>query len=104
MMAWMKDLWARWFGPPTEERAPLSAQQLMDQMKQEKAGAADPAAWREGVATLRSRVFSGMDRARLWRRARRGYPGDVVELELITQPTGHDMAALNDLLRDLERG
>jgi hypothetical protein len=76
----------------------------MEEMKAERAGAADPERWRQGLNTLSSRVFSGVDRARLWRRARRRYPGEVVELSLVDRPTEHDVAALEDLLRELERG
>ena len=55
------------------------------------------------MATFKSRVFSRPDRARLWRRARRRYDGDLVELDLITAPTSHDLEALEDLLRELSR-
>jgi hypothetical protein len=75
----------------------------MQQMKADRATPADDRAWREGVATFKGRVFSGMDRARLWKRARRKHPGEVVELDLVMQPTTHDLAALQDLLRELER-
>ncbi len=80
-----------------------SALDLMQQMKADRAKPADRAAWREGMVTFKGRVFSGMDRARLWRRARRRHPGEVLELDLVTQPTTHDLAALQDLLRELER-
>ena len=80
-----------------------SALELMQQMKAERANPADPAAWREGVATLKGRVFSPQDRARLWRRARRRYPGKGGDLDAITEPTTHDLAALIDLLRELDR-
>jgi len=80
-----------------------SALDLMQQMKADRAKPADRASWREGMATFKGRVFSGMDRARLWKRARRKHPGEVLELDLVTQPTTHDLAALQDLLRELER-
>ena len=72
-------------------------------MKAERAAPADEEAWARGLATLKSRVFSGTDRSRLWRRARRRHPGEVLELELVTRPDTHDLAALEDLLRELER-
>lgn len=101
-MGWFGDLWSRWFGG-SEGSTGIGAAELMREMREEKLGDADPAAWAEGLATLRSRVFSGPDRARLWRRARRKHPGEVVELELVTRPTGADLAALRDLLRELDR-
>jgi hypothetical protein len=104
----------RWFGggqaaPPASgggqgsAGSGASALEVMQQMKAERATPADGAAWREGVRTFEGRVFSGMDRSRLWRRARRRYPGEVLELELISAPTTHDLAALQDLLRELQR-
>lgn len=102
----------RWFGGDEgpalgsdgapSEGAP-SALEVMQAMKAERAAPADEDAWARGVATLKSRVFSGTDRSRLWRRARRRHPGEVVELELVTRPDTHDLAALEDLLRELER-
>jgi len=102
MFRWLADRWRRWVGG-SEEPSGLSGAEVMEQMRASRATAADPAAWQAGVATLKTRVFSGMDRTRLWRRARRRYPGEVRELALIDTPDSHDLKALQDLLRDLER-
>jgi len=104
MFQWLAKQWRQLVGGAGDHDEPaLSGAEVMAQMKAERARPADPGRWGEQLATLHGRVFSGMDRARLWRRARRRYPGDVVELELITSPDTHDLAALDDILRDLQR-
>jgi len=105
MFAWVTETWRKWVGGgPSPSSSPPTAAELMAEMKASRASAAPADAWAENLAIVRSQVFSSTDRSRLWRRARRRYPGEVQELRFIDAPDTHDLAALRDIVRDLTRG
>ena len=111
LLAWIQRWWGRVAGRLEESsgrsdgaRTHPDAQAVMAEMRAERADTADPDAWRQAMSTLKTRVFASPDRARLWRRTRRRYPGELVDLHLVTRPTRHDLDALRDVLRQLDRG
>ena len=111
VLAWIQRWWGRVAGrlEGSSDRSDGAhthpdAQAVMAAMRAERADRADADAWRQAMATLKTRVFASPDRARLWRRTRRRYPGELIDLDLVTRPTRHDLDALREVLRQLERG
>jgi hypothetical protein len=88
--------------PPAPPPA-ITAASALAELRAERLRPADDDEWQSAVRRFNTKVFGDADRARLWRRYRKKYDGELRNWNEISQPNTEDQACLDQILLDLAR-